>query len=456
MRGCMLQWHAMFSHSKMAVTPAALTRDRIRKARDCEREYILWDTTDDKGKAAEGGLPGFGVRILPGGSRTFFLQFRARDGERWKNRRMTLGRWQEGQHGQVEAMRRKAGKLLAEVKDGVDPVALAEQAAEARSRQEADTVASVGEKFIARHAAKRRWGELERVMRRDVIPAWGTRPVADITRRDVMELLDTIAERAPVQANRTLTVLSIFFGWCAYKDIIPADPTARVRKPTKEAARERVLNDAELHAFWRGCDRLNWPFGPLLQLLALTAQRKGEIGELRWDEINEGEQAIELAGERYKTGRGHVVPLSDAALAIIAGLPRIRDRATGAESALVFTTNGHTPVSGFSKAKAELDGYMLEELRRDAPKPDKVTLPPWIIHDLRRTARSGMSRLGIAADIGERILGHVIPGIRGVYDRYEFLPEKRSALERWGHALARIVSPPASNVVALSTVVGKR
>ncbi|MFM9844001.1 MAG: tyrosine-type recombinase/integrase, partial [Dongiaceae bacterium] len=413
----------------------ALTRDSIRKARSGDRERILWDRD----------TPGFGCRILPGGSRTFFLQFRAKDGDRWKNRRMTLGHWQEGQHGQVEAMRRKASKLINAIREGGDPVAEAQRAAEARSRQEADTVVTIGEKFIAKHAAQRRWGELERVIRRDVIPAWGTRPVADITRRDVMDLLDTIAERAPVQANRTLTVLSIFFGWCAYKDIIPADPTARVKKPTKEEKRERLLNDDELRAFWRGCDRLGWPFGPLLQLLALTAQRKSEIGNLRWDEINDSERLIELAGERYKTGRTQTVPLSDAALAIIKELPRRGDK-----SGLVFTTNDKTPVSGFSKAKAELDGYMIEELRRNAPKPDKVKLPPWIIHDLRRTARTNMTKLGIPGDVGERVLGHVIPGIRGVYDRYEFLPEKRGALDRWAAHLVGILTPALSNVLLLN------
>jgi integrase len=377
---------------------------------------------------------GLCYRVTANGSRSWSLVYRF-DGEL---RRDTLGPYPK--IGLAKA-RKMAGDALELVGQGKDPRETKATAEAAEAARQADTVAAVAEQFIAKHASQRRWGELERILRRDVMPEWKSRPVSDITRREVIDLLDTIAERAPIQANRTLTVLSIFFGWCLDRDIIPADPTNRVPKPTKESPRERVLTEPELAAFWKGCDRLGWPFGPLLQLLALTGQRKGEIGNLIWSEIDTKEKLINLAGSRYKTGRPHIVPLSNAAMAIIEDLPRI-----GEKSGLVFTTNDKTAVSGFSKAKDELDGYMLEELRKDAEAPAKVTLAPWRIHDLRRTCRSGLSRLGVLADIGERVLGHAIPGLRGVYDRHDFLPQMRDALNRWAAHLDGIVNPRPGKV----------
>jgi integrase len=284
-------------------------------------------------------------------------------------------------------------------------------------------------------------------MNRDIIPAWRGRPVSGITRKDIAKLVDDVEERAPVQANRTVTVLQAFFGWCMDR-YVEADPTARLKKPTKERSRKRVLSDSELCAFWGGCERLGWPFGRLLQLLALTAARKTEVAGMRWPELAglDGDNAVlAVPPERYKTDRTLIIPLNAPAVAIIGVLPKV-----GTESGLVFTTTDKTPVSGFSKAKAELDAYMLEELRADAPEPDQVTLAPWIIHDLRRTVRTNLSRLKVDADIGERVLGHVIKGVRGIYDQWEFVDEKRDALDRWAVHLDGIVNPRRAKVVKMA------
>jgi integrase len=233
-------------------------------------------------------------------------------------------------------------------------------------------------------------------------------------RRDVIDLVDGIVDRcSPIQANRTLVVLKIFFGWCVDRDIIAADPTARVKKLTKEMPRERILTAPEIAAFWHGCDAIGEPFGPLFQLLLLTAQRKSEIAHLEWPGTG---KRLEIAGAKYKTGRPHAVPLPEAAAAILAKRPKVGG------CSYVFNTTGKTPVSGFSKAKGELDAAMLAHLRKGAAEPDKVTLPGWRIHDLRRTARSGLSQLGIRPDVGERVLGHVIGGVAGVYDRHTYDP----------------------------------
>lgn len=390
---------------------------------------------------------GLCFRVTASGAKSWSVLYRC-NGEL---RRDTLGPYPK--IGLAKA-RQMAGETVEAAGAGIDPRQVKAAAKAEETERKADTVDVVAERFIARYASQKRWGELERVLRRDIMPEWGKRPVADITRKDIIELLDTIAERAPVQANRTLTVLQIFFGWCLDR-YIDADPSAKIKKPTAETTRERVLNDDELRAFWAGCDKLGWPFGPLFQLLALTACRRSEIAELALTEINKPEKLIELAGARYKTGRPHVVPLSDMALRIIEALPQV-----GTKSGLVFTTNDETAVSGLSKAKRNLDKHMLEELRRYATDRgedlEKVTLPGWTPHDLRRTARTNFSKLGILPDIGERVLGHVVGGIRGIYDRYLFLPEKRAALDRWAQHLQGIIAPAPANVTPITEARKRR
>lgn len=343
--------------------------------------------------------------------------------------------------------RKLAGSAHELVARGIDPRIATAATQALQAKRTADTVESVVDDFIRKHTAQHRSKETERILRREVIGAWGSRPITSITRRDVVELVDRIAERAPVLANRTLARLKTLSAWALDRDIIEADPTARVRKPTKERARERILTDAELAAFWQACDRLGWPFGALFKLLALTGQRKSEIGELRWSETNLADELIEVAGERYKTGRPHVVPLSSPAAAIVRELPRMGD-----DGLLVFTTTGDTPVSGFSRAKATLDVIMETALRNAMPDAQsramtEPVLKPWTLHDLRRTARTNFSKLGVSHDVGERVIGHVLGGVRGVYDRYEFLREKRDALDRWAAHLFDIVEPRSNAVL---------
>ena len=323
---------------------------------------------------------------------------------------------------------------------GDDPRTVKASVEAAQEQAEADTVEVVAAQFFQRHASKRRWRELTRVMERDVVPQWRDRPMASITRREVIDLIDDIATRAPTQANRTLTILSIFFGWALDRDIIENDPTNRVRKPTKEVARERVLTAPEIATFWLACEDIGEPFGQLFKLLLLTAQRKGEIAHLEWTEIETDKQRVEIAGAKYKTGKPHAYPLSDAAASILA----TRKKIDGCK--YVFSTNGQTPVSAFSKAKVRLDAAMLARLRQTDPT---ATLQDWRLHDLRRTARSGLSELGIRPDIGERILGHVIGGVAGIYDRGSYEPQMRHALEAGAAHVAGIINPSPGKVMKL-------
>jgi integrase len=189
-----------------------------------------------------------------------------------------------------------------------------------------------------------------------------------------------------------------------------------------------VLSDKELRAIWQANEDLGWPFSPAIKLLILTGARRGEIGDLRWSEIDQDEKAILLTGERTKNGEPHTIPLSKAAFAVIKNFPRI------AGSELVFTTNGKTPISGWSKAKRQLDAV--------AGK-----MPDWTVHDIRRTVATGLQKLGVNLQTIEAVLGHTSgsrSGVVGVYQRHSFDEEKRAALEAWGahvEAVARQHQP---------------
>src|SRR5262249_31092224 len=199
-------------------------------------------------------------------------------------------------------------------------------------------------------------------------------------------------------------------------------------KPS-ERQRDRILSDDELQAIWKAAEEYpGAPWGQYIRLLLLTATRRGEVAGMTWDEVQGDLWTI--PGSRYKTGKDTVLPLSKAAQKVLAEVPHIQG------SEYPFSTNGRTPVGGFSGLKIRFD--LISGVK------------DWTLHDLRRTARSLMSRAGVTPDIAERCLGHVIPGIRGVYDRYEYLDEKRHAFEALASLIERLVHP-AKNVVPIRT-----
>jgi integrase len=215
------------------------------------------------------------------------------------------------------------------------------------------------------------------------------------------------------------------------------------RTSPKQRRRQRVLSDDELRAVCRAAEASPGAFGYLVQFLLLTATRRNEAAGMERGEISGGEWTIPQ--ERYKTGLELVIPLSPPAQAVLAAAPKI------GKSGFVFTTDGKTPIAGFSKFKRAFDAEVLTELRKQDPE---AKLPRWTLHDLRRTARSLMSRADVPSDHAERCLGHVLPGIRGTYDRHEYLAEKRRAFDALGALVDRIVSPPVGNVVSLRMAPG--
>jgi integrase len=388
---------------------------------------FLWDTT----------VRGFGVKLTGAGDRVYVLQYRM-GGRGSKTSRYTIGR--HGSPWTPDMAREEALALLRKIADGIDPNQ--EKRATRRAPAATEAVALFAEFLDKHHKAKgnRYWREHKRGFDHDVGPIWQGRSIKSITRRDVIDVLDRIAARgAGVQANRVRTTLSGFFNWCVDRDLVDASPVVRIPKTDAERERDRALDNDEIRRFWRGCDELGWPFGPLLQLLLVTAQRRDEVGGMEWSEIKNREERLWIIPrERAKNDRAHHVHLSALALGILDSLPKI-----GNEPRFVFTTNERRPVSGFSKAKTRLD--------------KKAALEDWIFHDLRRTAATGMARLNIPPHVVDKILNHTggsIRGVAAVYNRHAYIDERRAALEAWSRHVESLVHPTPVNVVPLRAPAG--
>jgi integrase len=281
-------------------------------------------------------------------------------------------------------------------------------------------------------------GWREATLERLVYPTLGRRPIAEIRRTEIIRLLDTIEdEKGPVMADQALAFVRKVMNWHASRSDDFRSPIVRgmARTKPRERARERTLIDDEIRLVWSVADDAG-VFGRYLQFLLLTATRRNEAAQMTTAELANGIWTIPAS--RMKGKAEHVVPLSAAAVDLLAKL------ADNGE--FVFTTDGLTPISGFSKFKREFDEAVLAALHECDPKAKP--LPNWTLHDLRRTARSLMSRAGVSADIAERCLAHVIPGVRGVYDRHAYLEEKRQAFGALAGLIERIVNPRA-NVVEI-------
>jgi integrase len=379
-------------------------------------------------------LPGLYLIAQPSGAKGWAVRYR----HNGATRKLTLGSYPAID---LKAARELGAKALRAVAEGRDP---GREKILARTAK-ADSVDRIVEDFLERHVRRsnrpRTAQETERLLRRHVLPRWRGRMVHDVTRRDVLEILDRVVDGgAPIAANRVLAAVRKFFSWCVARDIIAVSPCAGVKPPTAERARDRVLSDDELRLVWAAADKLGGTFGPLAKLLALTGQRRDEVARMRWDELDLDARLWTLPPARTKNNQPHEVPLSKAALAVLESVPRI------AGSPFVLTTNGGaSAASGYSKGRRRLDALL------------PADMPAWRLHDLRRTCASGLARLGINLPVIEKLLNHSsgsFAGIVGVYQKHSFADEKRAALEAWGNFVAALVGgKPATKVVRLR---GKR
>lgn len=367
-------------------------------------------------------IPGFGVRVSSKGTKTFVLFYYLNG----RKIRQSLGRFPGTKLADARA---KAHTLLGQVSDGTDP-------------RQHDTYSSnklrfeqVVEEFVAKHCAvhnrKSTAKETARLLRVRFATQWAARDIRQIGRGDVIAILDdAMKSHTPSAANHALSAVSKFFGWCVERGIVETSPCLGISRPAPAKERSRVLLDKELSAIWQAADHVGFPMGPITQLLILTGQRRGEVAGMHWQEIDFDRATWSIPGERTKNKRPHIIPLTPLALAIIKTLPRINDQ-------LLFPARGSETevVSGFSKLKPKLDAI--------------ANVSNWTLHDLRRTAATGLARLGVAPHVIERILNHTsgtFAGVAGVYNRFGYLDEMRAALEIWeGHVSSVTNSGIASN-----------
>ncbi len=378
---------------------------------------------------------------MPVSGTSWALRYRA-DGA---SRKLTLGSFPA--LGIAQA-RRRAEEARGAIARGEDPASekkAARAAAKAEREEKGDLIERVVETFIERHAkrATRDWKETERLLKRNVIERWKGRRLSTITKWQVHDLLDSIIDRgAPIAANRVFAQLRLMCSWAVTRGIIERSPWGGVSPPSSEKgrARERVLDDDDLHLIWRASKALSWPFGPVIQLLILTGARRDEVGQMEWREVDLEARVWRLPAARAKNARQNDIPAIRLAVDILKSLPRFGDR-------FVFTTTGdRVPVSGFNKAKLQFDGT-IEELRRaEAGGKEPEPIKPWVFHDLRRTAATNLQRLGVWLEVTEAILNHVSgsrAGIVGVYQKHDYAAEKREALDAWATRLNAIVGENA-------------
>jgi integrase len=222
-------------------------------------------------------------------------------------------------------------------------------------------------------------------------------------------------------ANRVLAAVRKFFNWCIGRGVLEQSPCANIGVPTREHSRHRILADEELGPVVSGGRTIGFPFGSIVELLALTGQRRDEVSRMAWHHVDLNRHLWVIPPEHSKNGKPHIVHLSNEAICVLREVPR-----TGA---LVFSLDGKRPFQGYSKAKRRLD--------------DVSGVRGWTLHDLRRTVVSGMARLGTAPHVADKILNHqsgTISGVAAVYQRHEFLNERKDALSQWGHHIAELIA----------------
>jgi len=356
-------------------------------------------------------VPGLVLRVNKSGTKTFSFHKRING----KMARLTIGHF--GPFSLNDA-RERVRQVLYEIETG---------RFEDRTGIEVETKRTLGDvipDYIEKHAKvhNRDWKRKEALLAK-FTTLHGKR-IDEIKRADVVKACDVITKSAPVSANRALAHLKHLMSWCVESGIVDASPIAGMKPRAKEQPRERVLLDGELSALWAACDDEGYPFGDCMKLLILSGQRRAEVAEMRWSELDLEKRLWTLPSKRAKNGKQHAVPITDAMFEVLRKTPRFFN------SDYVFTTTGKSPVSGFGRLKDRLDKALPEGTE------------PWIIHDLRRTMSTNMAMLGVPQPVTEALLNHktgVVSGVAAIYNVYSYTDEKREALGAWSQHVMKLV-----------------
>lgn len=430
--------------------PAVQLSKRVVDAFECppgRKDALLFD----------GNLTGFAVRATSAGRKVFLLQYK---------RAGRVVRLVLGEYGAltVEQARVVALQARGRAAGGHDPKAEireAERAAE-EARLEAERVAEEARLEAERQAKVAaftfedlidRWhddhlepnrspryaAEAKRALHGS-FPGWLSRPAVEIVSKEVTERLKRLRQSSgPAAALHAFRYGHAAYAWAQRAELVTVNPFAKAMAPEPLEDRERALSDEELGCVWRASQQLGHPFAGLVGILILTLQRRGEVSGMAWAELSPDFSQWAMAGARTKNKRAHIVHLAPEARAIIAAQPRFAD------CPFVFSTAGKAKVSGFSKAKSRLDALIKADRRKAGLKP--VQMAPWHLHDLRRTGVSTMARLGVPADVADRILNHQASatngGVKGIYQQYDYGEERAEALRRWARHVAEAAQLPS-------------
>lgn len=357
-------------------------------------------------------LPGLHLRVSASGGKVFYITKRVDH----RLRRIKVGSWPILS---LHDAREKARAILRLIELGEFDQKAPEEEAPVL------TLAEVIPQFIELYAKLRTrdWRGSEIVLQK--FASLYDRPINQIKRADIVRVLDTlVAEGTPTRANRALSAIKKLMNWCIDRGTVETSPVALLKMPTKEVARERVLNVEELRLCWHMAEAEGFPFAPCIQLLMLTGQRRGEVSGMRWSELDLENGTWTIPAKRAKNGSTHVVPLAPLAMQVIRSVPRYLG------SDFVLTTTGRTAISGFGRLKRRLD----VAFGTDAED--------WRVHDLRRTVATNMAMLRVQPHIIEAVLNHksgIVSGVALIYNRHAYQDEKREALEQWSERLSQIV-----------------
>jgi integrase len=434
------------------------------------RRYVVWDTE----------VSNFGLRVTDAGKISFIVMRRV-DGKLLRRVVAEHRVGAEYTEGLLTKARADAREVLNEMRQGVDPkqkralahaqaIAAEEHADKEKGERKANSFESVAEDFIKRHVLARDKGalklksgpEVAASIRRELIPIWRDRPIGEISRRDVVKLLEKVVdEDRPYIAHHLLAYLSKLFNWAIVRDVYGLNASPITRGMAKDIIgakkpRQRVLSDAELREIWNATEATPYPFGPFVRMLVVTGQRLREAANAKWSEFDLDQGLWTIPPHRMKGDAAHEVPLSPLAVEILRSIP-VDEKRRRYPSAYVFsTTAGKAPISGFSKAKIALDRLLAETRAKAALEGEQAAaLPGWVFHDLRRTMRTNLSGLPVPDLVAELVIAHAKPGLHKVYDQHAYRDEKRRALDLWAAKLLSVVEPEkVGKIVQFATARG--
>ncbi len=401
-----------------------LTDRAVKLLKPGNERFEVWDAS----------ASGFGVRVSPAGRKSFIYLYRFEG----RARRMTLGVYPRMSLATARTRHAEARELLEE--EGKDPGA--ELVKTKRANREAPTVNDLADEYMEKWAKprKRSWKKDGRLLKLNVLPFIGRKKAADVTRRDIILILDTVMDRgSPISANRTLSVVRKMFRFGLTRDLVPHNPCEAIEAPAKENQRDRVLSAAETKKLWKMLenDDLDMTLAQrqCLRLILVTAQRRGEVVTARWEDIDLGAAWWTIPEEIAKNNLPHRVPLSPLACRLL--------KAARKES----------PGSVFVFPHPRKESHINEEAVTKAVRRNETFfgLEHWTPHDLRRTAASQMASMGTPRLTIGKILNHVEPGVTAVYDRHSYDQEKRKALNAWARKLESIISGKKAKVIELKT-----